>query len=99
MKQMQTLQRFGVSGIFMLLFLGATGILALMAVWQSRAEAAPLSVARVVKGEWMPLYEGVYNKKLGTYEISKDGWGVINYAAFREGNDGVLIGEDGWLFT
>jgi alginate O-acetyltransferase complex protein AlgJ len=99
MKEGHILQRFGVSGIFMLVFLGTSAVFALAAVWQSRAEAAPLSLGRVVKGEWMPLYEEVYNKKLRTYEVSKDGWGVINYAAFREGNEGVLVGEDGWLFT
>lgn len=83
----------------MLLFLGVAAGMALAAVSQSRAEAAPPSFERVVKGEWMPLYEEVYNKKLQTYEASRDSWGIINYAAFREGNEGVLIGDDGWLFT
>src|SRR5690606_26639722 len=58
--KIQIFQRFGVSGLFMLLFLGVAAGMALAAVSQSRAEAAPPSFERVVKGEWMPLYEEVY---------------------------------------
>ncbi|MBK7360797.1 MAG: hypothetical protein IPJ01_00355 [Micavibrio sp.] len=91
--------RFGVSGIFMLIFLITAATLSLAAVWQSRADANPLKMTPVIKGEWTPLYEKLFNKNLVTYETSKNSWGFINYVTFHEGNEGVLIGQDNWLFT
>jgi alginate O-acetyltransferase complex protein AlgJ len=91
--------RFGVSGIFMLIFLMTAATLSVAAVWQSRVDANPLKLTPVIKGEWTPLYEKLFNKNLFTYEASKNNWGLINYVAFHEGNEGVLIGQDNWLFT
>lgn len=93
------MHRFGVSGIFMLIFLTTAATLSLTAVWQGRADADPVKAAHIINGQWTPLYEKVFNKKLYTYDTSKNSWGLINYLAFHEGNEGVLIGRDNWLFT
>lgn len=92
-------QRFGISGIFMIIFLIVTGLLSATAVWRGRTEAPALQVSTIINGKWSPGYEHVFNKKLYSYEASKDGWGAINYVAFHEGNKGVLVGADEWLFT
>jgi alginate O-acetyltransferase complex protein AlgJ len=91
--------RLGISGIFMIIFLVMSGILSFAAIWQARAESPTLESLPIITGKWTPSYEQVFNKKLYSYEYSKDSWGAFNYAAFREGNKGVLVGEDGWLFT
>lgn len=94
-----TRYRFGISGTFMLIFLISAAAFSIAAIWQGRAGAAPLAPMPVIKGEWTPLYEKNFSRKLYTYNGSRDGWGAINYAFFREGNEGVLVGADGWLFT
>lgn len=83
----------------MLAFLMASAFLAGFAVHRCREVAAPADIQSLTEGEWTSLYEEVFNKSLTTYDISKNSWGLLNYTFFREGNDGVLIGDDNWLFT
>ncbi len=54
---------------------------------------------RLLNGEWASAYEAEFNKSLAIRQPAIDTWGVLEYALFRNGRDGVLIGEDGWLFT
>jgi alginate O-acetyltransferase complex protein AlgJ len=83
----------------MILFLTVSAALSGVALWQGRVDAPKLQPVPVITGRWTPSYEKIFNKKLYTYNASTDGWGALNYAAFREGNKGVLVGKDGWLFT
>lgn len=32
-------------------------------------------------------------------EVSLNGWAALDYVLFREGKPGVVVGEDGWLFS
>lgn len=83
----------------MLAFLACAIVMAGSAVWKSSEKIPDYKVSEVIEGKWMPLYEDTYNKALPVYNISKNLWGAFNYAAFREGNEGVVIGDDNWLFT
>lgn len=53
----------------------------------------------VWNGEWSLAYEATLNQGLGFRQFAIDTWGILDYALFREGRDGVLVGDDGWLFT
>lgn len=53
----------------------------------------------VWNGEWSLAYEATLNQGLGFRQFAIDTWGILDYALFREGRDGVLVGDEGWLFT
>ncbi|GGK35895.1 alginate O-acetyltransferase [Deinococcus malanensis] len=53
----------------------------------------------VVQGEWAQAFEKNLDANTLFRQTGVDLWGLVNYALFREGRPGVVIGEDGWLFT
>ncbi len=55
--------------------------------------------ADIVTGEWATRYQSAYEDGLLIREPSVHFWALLRYAVFREGRPGVLIGENGWLFT
>lgn len=87
------------SGCFMVSILAVGFAISLITVYSIRDNAGPLKPDTVLKGQWASLYEDHYNKDLRSFDLSKNIWGLFNYAAFREGSDGVLISDNGWLFT
>ncbi len=87
---------FMISGLFIVAFMAISLVFAGQAVF--RVEA-PLQTQTLASGQWTISYEDKFNKQLITYEPSKNIWGLINYALFDEGNDGVLVGTDNWLFS
>ncbi|MBU6234412.1 MAG: hypothetical protein KGQ41_01090, partial [Alphaproteobacteria bacterium] len=44
-------------------------------------------------------FERQFDKTLPVHEKGTDFWGALNYGVFRNGKPGVVIGENGWLFT
>jgi alginate O-acetyltransferase complex protein AlgJ len=54
---------------------------------------------KLLNGEWTAAYEAEFNQSLWIRQPSIDTWGVMEYALFNNGRDGVLVGKDGWLFT
>ena len=87
------------AGGFMAAFLFCALFLALSAVWQARGGAEAANAQTAFNGEWAALYEKTFDKTLYFHEASKVFWGVLNYTLFNEGREGVIIGDDGWLFT
>jgi alginate O-acetyltransferase complex protein AlgJ len=53
----------------------------------------------IIAGEWQLAFEKNFDKKLVLREAALATWGNAQYALFREGREGVLIGEQGWLFS
>lgn len=53
----------------------------------------------LLNGEWAAAYEAEFNKSLAIHQPSIDMWGVLEYSLFNNGREGVLVGQDGWLFT
>ena len=82
-------------GAFMLLFLALGGLMALL----SPATFSPPEDESVMNGDWTAAYQADFEKKLALRTPAVNLWGVLEYTLFREGRPGVLIGEDGWLFT
>jgi alginate O-acetyltransferase complex protein AlgJ len=41
----------------------------------------------------------LYNERFALRDAGIDLYGTISYVLFGEGRDGVLVGDDGWLFT
>ncbi|MFP4313017.1 MAG: alginate O-acetyltransferase AlgX-related protein [Alphaproteobacteria bacterium] len=89
-----------ISGSFILVFFIAAFGISAFNMWQIRGEVERRTPASdIIKGQWASMYENIYNENVSTFDLSKNIWGVINYALYEEGMQGVLIGDDGWLFT
>lgn len=52
----------------------------------------------VLNGRWAAAYEAAFNKNFPLRQPSVDTWGVLEYALFKKGRDGVLVGKNDWLF-
>ena len=87
------------SGMFMIIFLVSTGAFAATAAIQGWRNAPATNSKHILQGKWAEEFEDSFNKNLVTYNPSLAGWGTLNYLLFKEGNDGVIIGQNDWLFT
>jgi alginate O-acetyltransferase complex protein AlgJ len=81
-------------GVFIVLFLVLGCVLMLISPTLFKSPAKPLW-----NGAWSVAYEAALNKGVAFRQSAIATWGVLDYALFREGRDGVLVGNDGWLFT
>lgn len=53
----------------------------------------------IMNGYWAARYQKSYEDGLVLREPALAIWTAIRYVLFAEGEEGVLIGEDGWLYT
>lgn len=88
------------SAFFLLIFLLAAFLMSSLSLWQNKDEAAEESSwLSIFKGEWAEVFEPKFNKELAHADTSKDLWGILNFGVYKEGRKGVLVGQDGWLYT
>ena len=52
-----------------------------------------------MQGRFTAEYETKYEKEIAYKQIPVAIWGATRYGLTKTGNDGVLVGDDGWLFT
>ncbi|MCB9797191.1 MAG: alginate O-acetyltransferase [Alphaproteobacteria bacterium] len=50
-------------------------------------------------GTWQVAFERALDEALWLREPGVEAWAIFEYLAFGEGREGVLVGEDGWLYT
>lgn len=81
-------------GLFMILVLVAGGLAALLSPGTYRLPQAP-----VVDGSWAQAYETGFNEGLLFRDLALSSVTALNYGLFGVGLEGVLVGEEGWLFT
>jgi alginate O-acetyltransferase complex protein AlgJ len=55
--------------------------------------------ARLLDGGWTGAYERRFEEGLALRGPAIAFWTLLRYGLFAEGNRGVLIGREGWLFT
>ncbi len=60
---------------------------------------APRSVSAYLTGEAAAQLDGYYKKVMPHRAPSIDLMGLSRYVLFREGRSGVVVGNDGWLFS
>ena len=90
----QKLERW-LPGAFMVLFLALGGLMALLNPATFKAPKGET----VLNGDWAAAYQADFEEGLALRTPAVNLWGVLEYTLFREGRPGVIIGEDGWLFT
>jgi alginate O-acetyltransferase complex protein AlgJ len=82
-------------GVFILgtLLLGFGAALLTPATWQWPREGS------FRRGEQTAAYEAAFNQALPFREGGITTWGILEYIIFREGREGVVVGEGDWLFS
>lgn len=53
----------------------------------------------ILNGSKASSFETEFDKNLAHHSLSLSFWSRLNYILFKEGKEGVLIGDDGWFFT
>lgn len=53
----------------------------------------------LLDGGWSAAYQEEFDHESLLLQPATVIWGVLEYALFRQGRSGVLIGSEGWLFT
>ena len=54
---------------------------------------------RLLDGGWPAAYERKLEEGLPFRRLAVNAWGTLRYVLFAQGNRGVLVGKDGWLFS
>ncbi len=83
------------NGAFMIASVIVGAVFAVMAhPW-----TADLSGKSITDGAASHALEAELDKNFPVRQPSIDAWGVLEYTLFKNGRTGVLVGQDGWLFT
>lgn len=53
----------------------------------------------VWSGDWAGAYAAGFDKTLPIRDASIEAWTAISYLLFKEGRDGVLVGDGDWLYS
>lgn len=88
------------AGAFLAAILAAG--LALMAVGMVRpgpAGAGLRAAGSVARGTWQSSLQQDIEGRMPGQEAALGAWTAIRYLLFREGEPGVVVGRDGWLFS
>jgi alginate O-acetyltransferase complex protein AlgJ len=82
------------AGWFLALFLAASLVLSLTNPALFRMPDEPW-----LDGSLTAALQEAYDNESHLLGPATTVWGVVEYALFRQGRDGVLVGSDGWLFS
>ena len=88
-----------VAGLFFALFLTIALLLSAPAIYRGYQQTGELSLSNAFNGGWTSLYDTEFSDVAPMREGGLTLWGVFEFLVFEDGRKGVLIGEDGWLFT
>jgi len=86
------------NGILFCLMLAAMLIYSIPKVVQFAGEQ-PNAAELFADGKLLRKFETAYDRQFFLREPSIQIWANLQYALFREGASGVVIGSDGWLYT
>ena len=87
------------SSIFMLLFLPLGLLLAVITLPGTLGGVESITWTSFMKGKWTVPFEKKFTEDLPIYASARAFWGTAEYKLFNDGRSGVVIGQDGWLFT
>lgn len=89
-------EKYGVfHAIAFMVLLGVVGGIALVKV-----HAVPVdNLSAVIRGKVTKHFETHYNKAVPVHDFGVSLWAAIDYGVFDEGRKGVIVGNDGWLYS
>jgi alginate O-acetyltransferase complex protein AlgJ len=83
-----------------LAWLAASAAINLETVTPAKSSAVELPrLTAVLDGSASSAFDAEYRKELFFNDTSRTVFGVLRYAAFGEGRSGVVVGNEGWLFS
>ncbi|MGP0170616.1 alginate O-acetyltransferase [Pseudomonas sp. NCHU5208] len=89
-----------INGILFIVLLCGMFLYSLPLVFGFASQQNPSqAMALFLDGKLVRKFEHYYDKSLFLRDPSIELWADIQYALFREGASGVVLGRDGWLFT
>lgn len=88
-----------VPAFVLLIFLVGAAVMSVVSLKDTAGSDQEASWSSIISGKWAKLYEPKYNKELPHSSPSRDFWGALSFSVFKEGREGVVVGENDWLFT
>ncbi|MCB1783650.1 MAG: hypothetical protein KDI13_06600 [Alphaproteobacteria bacterium] len=88
-----------ITGIFLIAFLAASIVMAALYLPQAVKDTENPTLKGLLHGTWAPGFEKSLNDALPVEDLSRDSWGEAEFSLFGQGRKGVVVGENGWLFT
>lgn len=82
-----------------LTFISVSAGLGMYSTFNTSFSALDLTTAETVQGRAAQTLESRFETALPIREIGINFWSAVRYVLFEEGDSGVVIGNDGWLFT
>lgn len=82
------------SGWFMALFLAGSVVISLGNPALLTSPDEPL-----LDGGWTAAFQRSFDQQSPLLGPATTVWGVLEYALFRQGREGVLVGSNGWLYS
>lgn len=62
-------------------------------------DAPKIDLAGLLSGRWAHEFSSGFDKHLAIREPSVEAWTAVSWGLFHEGREGVLAGENDWLFS
>lgn len=85
--------------LFLLLFIVTAGLAALWQGPTAYARAGAPQWDEIRRGIWPARFEKLFNETLIVYEPVRRFWGRAEYTLLGQGRKGVVVGQNGWLFS
>lgn len=95
---MTTTSRKITACVFIAIVLGL-GVLSIRSLGEYSPKGGQVQGLDPVNGELARDVESHYDDGFPVRELGTNLWAAINYVVFEEGRPGVVVGEQGWLFT
>lgn len=93
------MKKLAFSACFIIVFMVASFTMLAVHFQTAVSKTESPTLDSIMYGKWSPVFEKNLNESLPVFEPSRTLWGKIEFALFKEGRSGVLVGEKGWLFT
>lgn len=88
-----------ITGIFLIVFMVTSVVMAAVFISQVIKNTENPTWDGLLRGHWAPGFEKTLNDTLPVSDMARDFWGATEFSIFGEGRKGVIVGQNGWLFT
>lgn len=95
--------KLSASTLSAVLFVGMMALTGVLSLWAGARAVMPelpaFGFEDSIKGKATRAFEDKFAQAAPAYDLSRTLWGTVDYLLFHEGRDGVIVGNDGWLYS